>query len=224
MKPLNWKELSRFNSVLLNLFTIIREVYTEMKIGIEIAGWLTGGGREIFVEKLGALGAEYLAAEPVRVIDENSILVNLNAPPRMPSSGPFTGIKSNTGGGWVKVEKRVDGLYVDGRKVILWISKRKGITGYELQGELSGKPVLHPNILDALLEHPHLIPEEWKEKGEGGYTRYIFFWGVVFFRHMNNLYVRQLFYSSGGKWGSVAKCLADGLPFDHYPVALLSSP
>jgi hypothetical protein len=224
MKPLDWKELGRFNSVLLNLFSIVRDVFSGMKIGIEIVGWLTTGGKEILVRELEALGTAYHAAHPVEVIDEKSIRVNLDAPPKMPFDGPFTGIKSKTGSGWVMVEKREDGLYVDGRKVILWISKRKGITGYELREEVLGKPVLHPNILDALLEYPQLIPEEWKEKSKGGYTRYIFFWGVVFFRHTDNLYVRQLFYDGGGEWGSIAKCLSDGLPFDGNPVALLSNP
>lgn len=229
-RDLNWKDLGRFNSILLNLFAIVRDVFAGMKIGIEIVGWLVGEGKEVFVEKyLKPLGAEYLAAEPVKVINKNSILVNLDAPPKMPFSGPFTGIKSNTGGGWVRVEKRVDGLlYVGGRKVILWVSEQvksgKDVTGYDLQRELLGKPVLHPNILDALLAYPQLIPEEWKKKGKGGYTCYIFFWGVEFFRHIDNLYVRQLFHDGGGKWDSVTKGLCDGLCFDHYPVALLSSP
>lgn len=136
-----------------------------------------------------------------KVISKNTILVNLDALPKLPFDGAE--IECQTGSGWVKVEKREDGLlYVDGCKVILYLSERQKndqvIKGHELRNELSGKPVLHPNILDALLANPHLIPEDWKD--ENGKNPCIFFWAVIF-RHPNDkqLCVR-CFYFLEGQW------------------------
>src|SRR4051812_5109537 len=38
----------------------------------------------------------------------------------------------------------------------------KVIEGNKLRKELANEPVLNANILDYLLAHPELIPEEWK--------------------------------------------------------------
>ena len=74
----------------------------------------------------------------------------------------------------------------------------KMIEGHKLRKELSGKPVLNANVLDYLLAHPHLIPEEWK-KGERGNTRHIFFWGTIYRDSVGYLYVRYLYWD-GGRW------------------------
>lgn len=47
--------------------------------------------------------------------------------------------------------------------------------GVKLRKKLKGKPVLNANVLDYLLKHPELIPDEWKFKE-------IFFWGTTY-RH-----------------------------------------
>lgn len=138
-------------------------------------------------------------AEPLwKKVSETAINVNLGFSPRLPFDGAQ--IESPLGSGWAPVEKRADGLYVDGRKVILHLSKRqqgsKWIKGYDLRDELSSKPVLNANILDALYENPHLIPEDWK-KDEQGNTRYIFFWGTIYRRAGGRLCVRYLCFSDG---------------------------
>ena len=99
------------------------------------------------------------ASERVRVLSKTAIEVNLATAPHLPFDGAT--IKHNAGGGWVKVEKKKDGLYVDGKKVELHLvnAQKNGSTirGHELREALSGLPVLHPNILDALYDHlaPH---------------------------------------------------------------------
>ncbi|MFA4880136.1 MAG: hypothetical protein WC650_00730 [Candidatus Doudnabacteria bacterium] len=133
--------------------------------------------------------------ERFKVLSETAILVNLNAPPKLLSDDAK--IEKNSGGGWVKVEKRENKLYVDGRKVILYLSEQQKhgrMSGHELRKELSGKPVLHPNILDALLEHPDLIPEDWKNN-----NGYIFFWGTIIRSSRDNLCIRYLCFSDD-KW------------------------
>src|SRR3989344_3368272 len=162
-KQLNWKEMGRVFSVFLDLFRIIRDTFAAHGIGPEIISWVTGEGKDAFVEEfLKPLGEQFLANQRVIVVDDTTIRVNLGAPPMLPFDGAT--VETNKGGGWVTVQKRADGLYVDGRKVILNRSERqkdgKVVRGYALRDEVTNLPVLHPNIMDALCEYSsHLIPD-----------------------------------------------------------------
>ncbi len=99
--------------------------------------------------------------------------------------------------GW-KVEEHQKGGQVqfNASKVELWLanSQKDGkiIGGVKLRKELAHKPVLNANVLDYLLAHPHLIPEEWKRES-------IFFWGTIYRDSDGNLYVRCLYWR-GGRW------------------------
>jgi len=118
--------------------------------------------------------------------------------------------------GW-KVEEHKKGgqLEWDPSKVSLYLSEyQKGgrfIQGYDLRKELEGKPVLNANVLDYLLDHPELIPEEWKGKA-------IFFWGTVYRYSGGSLYVRCLYWG-GSQWRWDYDWLVDDW-FDDRPVAL----
>ncbi len=97
----------------------------------------------------------------------------------------------------VFLEKRADGeLYINGKKVLRYLSKKqingKSLVGTELREELSGKKVLNAIILDYLLAHPELIPEEWKKGGT-------FFWGTIYRNLSDNLCVRYLDWD-GTEW------------------------
>ncbi len=128
----------------------------------------------------------------------NTIIVNLGAAPKLPFNGAE--VASHIGEGWAIVEKRPDGLYMNGRKVVLHLSRRqqdgKSLKGYGLREELTGKPVLNANLLDALADNPHLIPEDWKKDGQGN-TRYVFFWGTIYRSAGGFLCVRCLYFSDG---------------------------
>ena len=87
----------------------------------------------------------------------------------------------------------------------------KCIEGNKLRKELASKPVLNANILDYLLAHPELIPEEWKGK-------YVFFWGTVYRGSGGCLYVRVLCWD-GGRWSWDYYWL-DGDFNDNDPAAL----
>jgi len=155
------------------------------------------------------------------IINETTIAVNLGTAPKFPFDGAK--VEQHIGEGWVIVAKRADGLYVDGRKVILYLSKRqkgdKGHGGHELREELSGKPVLNANLLDALLENLHLIPEDWK-KDDNGNTSYIFFWASIYRHSHGHLYVRYVYFRDGG-WCSDCYWL-DGDWHSSHPAALLA--
>jgi len=221
-KTLSWKEVGQFVAVLIGVFTIIRDTLKRMAIGVEIFEWLIGEGKEFFTETLKQLGENFLKNKHIHIIDENTILVNLDAPIKLPFGGAE--IYFQTGSGWVRIEKRKDGLYIDGHKVILYLSERQKngrvIKGYELREELSGKLVLHPNILDALLEYPQIIPEDWK-RDEKDNIRLIFFWAVIFRSPLGGLYVRYLYFR-GDQWNSSGHWLDNGW-FDFRPAALRAS-
>ena len=158
----------------------------------------------------------------IRFINETTIMVNLDAPPKLPFNDAK--IEFQVGAGWAKVEKCPDGLYVNDRKVVLYFSERqkgkKPLPGYELRKELAGKPVLHPNIMDALFENQHFIPEDWKIY-ENYNARFIFFWGVIF-RHTNDLFVRSFCSDFGGEWYRIYYCLEEDMS-SFGPAALLAS-
>ena len=196
--PLNWKKVGQFVAILVRVFSLIQDTYDKMKVGLEILPWLIGDGKEVFVMKfLEPLGREFLTTQRIRVIDENTIEVNLDAPPTLPFDGAR--VEHHVGGGWVKVQKRPDGLYVDGRKVELYLSERQQgvrlVRGHELREEVSKKLILNSNVLDALAEYPDLVPEDWKRDAAGDIL-YIFFWATIFrdIRFEQSLSVRFFYF------------------------------
>lgn len=124
-------------------------------------------------------------------------IVDCDADPIIPSGYNWT-VERHIKGGKVRLERRGDTLYVDGKKVILHLVKqqtRNGvIQGHELRKELdNGKLVLlNANLLDYLLEHPELIPDAWKGKA-------VFFWGTVYRDSDGHLNVRYLSWNDG-RW------------------------
>ena len=72
---------------------------------------------------------------------------------------------------------------------------------------------MNANILDYLLAHPELIPEEWKGK-------YIFFWGTIYRLSDGRLCVRYLIWN-GSEWDWSYDWLDDDFNSDS-PAALAS--
>lgn len=70
--------------------------------------------------------------------------------------------------------------------------KGKCIRGDKLREELRNMHPYNANILDYLLAHVELIPEEWKGK-------IMFFWGTIYRGPVGHLYVRYLYWE-GGQW------------------------
>jgi len=143
-------------------------------------------------------------------------IVDCDADPTIPSDYNWT-IERHIKSGKVRLERRGDTLYVDGKKVILHLVKqqtRNGvILGHELCKELEkGKLVLlSANLLDYLLEHPELIPDTWKGKA-------VFFWGTVYRGSDGSLNVRYLGWDDGG-WSWDYYWLDNGWDAD-YPAVL----
>lgn len=124
------------------------------------------------------------------------------------SSDPFMPPEWKKNGWTVEEHQKTGDLVWDPSKITLYLSdKQKNggvISGKELRTELKGKPVLNANILDYLLAHPELIPEELKDKTT-------FFWGTIYRDSDGRLYVRCLAWGGkrwnwyciwlGGGWG-----------------------
>jgi hypothetical protein len=105
------------------------------------------------------------------------IEVNCDADPKCPD-----GLHLDRGGvehkrmGIVRLERRGDQLYADGRPISRYRSHKQrhgGTAGDKLRQELASKLTPNACILDALLANQHLIPDDWKE----GST---YFWSTRF--------------------------------------------
>jgi hypothetical protein len=119
--------------------------------------------------------------------------VDLDADPFVPDS-------------WSVEEHQKGGQFTwDAAKVSLYLSKKqqngKGIEGNKLREELKDRPVFNANLLDYLLAHTHLIPEEWKGKA-------VFFWGTIYRDRDGDLRVRCLIWGDGRwLWNALWLCL-----------------
>jgi len=113
-----------------------------------------------------------------------SHLIDCDAPPFVPFEWSVE--KHQLGGLWEFNPAKIS-FYQSSRQI------KGSIEGHKLRQELTNKPVLNANVLDYLLDHPELIPEDWKNKR-------IYFWGTIYRDSDGDLYVRQLD-RDGSKWG-----------------------
>ena len=94
----------------------------------------------------------------------------------------------------------------DSKKVHFYLSKQQkngtSVNGNRLRKKLECKSVFNVNLLDWLLAHQNLIPEEWKEDKQGR-IRYIFFLGTIYNNLGGSLSVRYLYWNGvEWRWGS----------------------
>lgn len=128
--------------------------------------------------------------------------------------------------GW-KVEEHIKGgqFAWNPEKVKLFLSVNQkydtstSMKGEELRKELKDQPVVNANVLDYLLDHPNLIPEEWKVE-EKGKTRYVFFWGTIYRDPEDDLFVRYLSFD-GSHWKQEHYWLYDGFN-DNYSACVFT--
>jgi len=138
-------------------------------------------------DKLGQFRQVLLGRAVITKVD-----IDCDAAPFNPwANNYFTIEEHQKGGQWKFDPKQVDFFLSSGQK------DGKVVEGNELRKELVKKPVFNANVLDYLLAHPELIPDEWKTDGNGD-TRYIFFWGTVYRDRDGYLCVRCLYF--GDKW------------------------
>lgn len=172
------------------------------------------------------------AAQPNRIrrtADPNVLFVNLSAEPVLPphrnrGDDHYVGVEENlTPGGWVKLEIQGDTLFVNESPAMAFVDPRQKTDkpyGHELFWKFRDKraKVLHPNILDAILEYPHFAPSCFLVD-EAGKPRLTLFYGATFFSQDNGVGARGLYRGRDGSLGDICVWLLNGL--DHrYPAAL----
>ena len=97
--------------------------------------------------------------------------------------------------GYVELEKRADGkLYANDGEINLYVfnpnDAGKSLTGHEVRRAFASYRVLNACILDALLKHQDLVPEEWK-------LAMVFFWGTILKGINDHLFVEALVFKDG---------------------------
>lgn len=197
------KSIGRFVAFL----NLLLEVFKKADVGEEVFEWAVGDGKEATVTKFTLLAEEFKARRRWYVVNENTIMVNLDptlAPLRLPLNGAVS-LNTPTATGWAKVERINDKLFANGREMIPWLAKGqkdgKVIGGHALRKEVETKDNVHPNIWDALIEHDASFTPERYKKDTDGNVLYNFCWAVVFedIRDSHRgLYVRFFFWFAGG--------------------------
>jgi hypothetical protein len=123
-----------------------------------------------------------------------SMWVNLDVSPRPPFPG-MVAHEDNHSKAWVEIELRNDHLYINGSRVThhleMMQKEKTSVSGYRLRKALASKLTLHPNILDALMEHRRFIPQSWKQD-EYNRPPILYFWSVEFSDTDGARYVRSL--------------------------------
>ena len=182
----------------------------ELKLAFRRNGWTNEEVKKLCEGSiLGELRKVMLGLAEVKPLDH---LIDLDLAPFVPD-------------GWqVEEHKKGGKLKWDPSRIQLHLSEnQKGdnyVEGNKLRRELYTPPTLNANVLDYLLKHKELIPEEWK-RDEKGNTRYIFFWGTIYRNSNGNLYVRYLCWYDG-EWGWVYNWLAGDWDRD-YPAVVSAS-
>lgn len=130
-------------------------------------------------------------------------------------------IESHRKAGVLRLVRIGGDLFVDGKKIRLYLSKKQkvgDVGGQDLWKELKNKSTLSACMLDHFCEHPDLIPDSWKTD-EQGRTLYIYFWGTIYNRSDGYRYVRYLYWQNG-KWSWDYSWL--GICWSvNYPAAIL---
>lgn len=209
---LDWKGVGQLVAVLVQVWTIIRQVVVREKIGLEILDWIVGEGEKSFKTFLYALVETYQNSLPQKpkteyIIDSDAI-PNIPSGLRLADDGDqiVSRVKGKRNLSDIKVSLHLDVGQTDGKLV----------KGYDLKSRLEGQAVLGAQFLDFYLEHPALIPEDWKKKG------WIFFWGTIYRDVSGHLCVRYLNWR-GARWVSPFNWLGRDWNYRH-PAAVSASP
>jgi len=119
----------------------------------------------------------FLTLNLYRMKKQNELIINLDVDPYLPD-------------GW-KIEQHLKQgqLKLNSEEIYIYLSEKSTnavIQGRFLEKESIGRNGLNANVLDYLLDHTELIPQE-SLKG-----RDVYFWGTIYRNHENYLFVRVL--------------------------------
>ncbi|MCR4274484.1 MAG: hypothetical protein NUW02_00315 [Candidatus Campbellbacteria bacterium] len=149
---------------------------TATKVGFEPKDFATLAHSE---DKMAGILGVLRGTHEVKPIDH---VIDLGSPAKLPFDGAV--LEVHRGEGVVKLERRGDDLYLDGKPLNLFLSRKQKnggvIGGYDLRKELEKRGNnVSAKVLDHLVAHPELWPESWKKDAQGN-TVYVFFWDDIF--------------------------------------------
>jgi hypothetical protein len=163
---------------------------------------------------------KYMTAVPSSTNALTRPIIDLSSDPYVPMGSKVEeNQKTLNGSSFLEWDPHKISLYIDPSQE----RRRKRyncIQGHKLRERLAGKPVLNANVLDYLLDNPHLIPDYWKMAWTRGNCR-IFFWGTLYGRG-GELCVRYLNWDFTDGWDWYPYRLYDSLS-DNSPAALFVS-
>jgi hypothetical protein len=180
LSKLDWKSLGQIFSMLLNLFTVIRDTLTKCLVGPEIIPWLCGEGNQIFVtEFLEPLGERFFWWNRVKLESDTLMMVNVSAPTKGFVAPPYRidGPEETQTATWIKVERRTDGLYVEGDKIELFYTEADSSISMGMNVQKAKKGELGCHLLYALVKYPSFIPDDWEAQVKDADPDVIFFTG-----------------------------------------------
>ena len=156
----------------------------ELKLAFRRNGWTNEEVKKLCEGNvLTEIRKVILGQAEVKLLDCD--VIDLDADPFVPEG--FTFVEHVVKGGQWQFNAKAIELYLSKEQ-----KKGKAIGGNELRKRLKGKAVLNANVLDYLLAHKELIPDEWKDK-------WISFFGTIYRGSGDALYVRCLDWY-GGRW------------------------
>ena len=160
---LDWKGVGQFMAALVQIWTIIRHVVVRQRVGLEIIDWIIGEGEQIFRTALYELTDKYNEYKESLPSGPKDHGIEFDAVPFCPAGltiAPDSDqIKTRVRGKRNLSEISIRLHLYDGQTNGKWLN------GYYLKVKLDGQEVFGAQLLDFYLEHPDLIPEDWKKKG-----------------------------------------------------------
>jgi hypothetical protein len=115
--------------------------------------------------------------------------INLEMPPVFPKhQGAKFELKEHNGAGIVTLTREGSRLFLDGKKINLfvWKGQRKGCLTGEIEKAVKGMKVLNASVAAFLGRHQFLIPPEWNR------FHRILFWGTKYTQENYGEYVASL--------------------------------
>ena len=148
---------------------------------------------------------EHTRAKCWEPAEGDAIRVFLDIDPISPCAG-FEPILWNVQSGTALVRREGQTLFVNDKEVKLYYPTQVVAFDQIQEGFRDARP-LHPNILDALLDNPHLVPTRMRRDREGRVLS-VLFWGV-FFSNGNaeeGRHVRYMAYGEDGYLDALMSC------------------
>lgn len=164
---LDWKGIGQFVAIVVRIWTIIKTVVNNGKVGLEMLDWIVGQGETYFTEWFATLVEEY----------KRSSCVDFSIQPHCPEG-------LSIADEWWQIHSRVIGVInTDAMGTCLHTVRGQKnysthLSGQILLHDLVGKKVCGAQLLDFYLSHPDKIPDSIKKELKGGVVA--FFFGTIY--------------------------------------------